>query len=291
MFIKKGDVIKLNKHTIVCGDSQDVKNYSFMQKCATMTLTSPPYNFQKKVSNSKSINYIKYIHDENLSDDEYLTLCKNVLNNCLDNSRYVFWNVSEISNNKKSLCKFRSDFIDNLCDTIIWQKSTSLPAMQSRVLNSDFEYIYIYTNKEKVSRLITIGPDFRGTRSNIIKTNRAMKTDYSQIHSAVMSMELASKLVKDWTNENDLILDPFGGIGTTAVACEKLNRMSYSIELEPLYCEAIINRFIQLNLFKTGSIIRGNETINIVDVFDKLEKFVKVDSDKGLGAVENSLFH
>ena len=117
-----------------------------------------------------------------------------------------------------------------------------------------------------------------------------MKTDYSQIHSAVMSMELASKLVKDWTNENDLILDPFGGVGTTAVACEKLNRMSYSIELEPLYCEAIINRFIQLNLFKTGSIIRGNETINIVDVFDKLEKFVKVDSDKGLGVVENSLF-
>lgn len=149
MFIKKGDVIKLNKHIIVCGDSQDVKNYSFMQKCATMTLTSPPYNFQKKVSNSKSINYIKYIHDENLSDDEYLTLCKNVLNNCLDNSRYVFWNVSEISNNKKSLCKFRSDFIDNLCDTIIWQKSTSLSAMQSRVLNSDFEYIYIYTLTKK----------------------------------------------------------------------------------------------------------------------------------------------
>lgn len=93
MLIQKGGVIVLNnKHKIVCGDSTDINNYQYMGEKAVITLTSPPYNFSKHGDN-------KYVNEEDLSTDEYLNLSQSVLNNVLDNSDYVFWNVSEITNN------------------------------------------------------------------------------------------------------------------------------------------------------------------------------------------------
>lgn len=269
MLVRKGDIIVLNdRHKLVCGDSTDINSYKYLTDIATITLTSPPYNFDTKDGNNITK---KYIVDEKLDDDAYTKMCQSVLDNCLDKSRYVFWNVSQISNNKKSLTKFTCNNIDALCDTMIWHKTTSNPAMQRRVLNSDFEYVYIYTKKEKATRLINVGKDFRGTISNVIYCNRNFKNNYSKIHSALMSEDLAVYLVDKFSLTNDIVLDCFCGLGTTLIACEKLNRTGYGIELLPFYCEATIDRFSKSGLLKNVYIIRDDEIIDMDSILNYLE--------------------
>ena len=268
MLIQKGDVIVLNnKHKIVCGDSTDINNYQYMGEKAVITLTSPPYNFSKHGDN-------KYVNEEDLSTDEYLNLSQSVLNNVLDNSDYVFWNVSEITNNKKSLAKFRLDNINHLVDTMVWIKN-SQPAMVNRILNSDFEYVYIYHKNNENGRAIHCGEYFRGTISNVINLGRNTYNKYADIHKALMSIKVANFIIRNFSKENELVLDPFSGIGTTLISCEKNNRRYYGIELEPLYIEATIDRLQNEGLFKDVYIKRGDRIIEEQEVLKGITKFEK----------------
>lgn len=148
MFIEKGDIIIFDdKHYLVCGDSCDKKNWEILKEQATLTLTSPPYNVGKNnYGNTEKGGARKYItkDQDKLSDEQYESLLSNVLSNSLDNSKYVFWNISHTSGNKISQIDFMYKWKEKFVDTMVWVKNTSLPAIEPNVLNSDFEYIYIY---------------------------------------------------------------------------------------------------------------------------------------------------
>lgn len=264
-YIQSGDLIVFeDKHFLYCGDSTKETSYSFMQDQATMTLTSPPYNVGKNnyKSNDRSGGQ-KYLSksDDTKSDDEYLSLMSSVLENALKHSKYVFWNIAHTSGNKIPLIDFTYKFKNNYVDTMIWAKKTSLPAMEPNVMNSDFEYIYIYSAIKNNGRHIRIGEDFRGTISNIIWEDRNMQNEWAKVHSALMPIRLAEKVITQFTKENDLVLDVFGGLATTLMACIKTNRRCYLIELQPLYCEKAIERYLDFCIKPNVKIIRNGETI------------------------------
>lgn len=88
-----------------------------------------------------------------------------------------------------------------------------------------------------------------------------------------MPLKIAEMFIKQFTNENDLIIDPFGGLGTTLMACIKNNRRCYSIELQPIYCEKTIERYLDFVVGKPNvKIIRNGEVIPYEKVRELCQK-------------------
>lgn len=159
----------------------------------------------------------------------------------------------------------------NLHDTMIWQKSTA-PFQHKNRYVSCFEYMFVFSKeKPNTSNLIRDrknkhgGIQVRGTeRQPNGKTKKRTEIQKSKVvkefgsrfniwsinevksnttnHPAVFPIELAQDHIKTWSNENDIVLDPFMGSGTTGVACKNLNRNFIGIEKDDKYFEIAKNR-------------------------------------------------
>lgn len=271
IFIKRGDIVVFNdKHKIYCGDSTKKESYNHMTKKATMTLTSPPYNVGK--NNYDYDNTKKYLERDSdiKSDTQYHELLSQSLLGGLNNSEYVFYNIQHLAGNKQSLIEWLNDFRFNLVDTMIWRKTTTNPVIEPNILNSDFEYVYVFS-KEAKTKHIKIGQDFRGTISNVIEMPRNTRNEYAKIHSALMPLHLVEYILETFTNKGDYVLDMFSGLGTTFIGCLLLDRVYYGIELEPLYVQETIKRFLEYDMGNRNIyIIRDNEKIH----FDKFSDYV-----------------
>ena len=283
-FIQKNDIIVFDKkHKIFCGDCTLDDSYKFMKdEEATLCFTSPPYNVggnncesgkSAKYQTTKYVNNIedkskKYLsNNDTKSEEDYLKLILNSSNLALDHSKYLFFNIAHTSGNKISLIDYMSIMKRKFVDTIIWQKTTSLPAIEPNVLNSDFEYIYIFTNIKNNGKHIRIGEEFRGTKSNVFKVPGNMQNKYATIHKALMPLVLCDEIINNFSNENDIILDCFSGLGTNMISCMKNNRIYRGIELEPYYCQETINRYLEYKMDDYDiKIIRNGEVIDFQDV-------------------------
>ena len=172
-----------------------------------------------------------------------MSFLKQFTSNAYAHSQYVFVNIQQLSNNKIDLIEWLYEFKHCLCDTLIWDKGHAAPAIAHRVTNSCFEFIYVFNKNGKR----TIGTkDFHGNVDNIVRIPPQRKNEYSDIHNATFPVELPSHMIKTFSNENDIILDLFGGTGTTLIACEQLERTCYMMELDPKYCDVIIKRWENL---------------------------------------------
>jgi len=238
---KRGDIWILGKHRLMCGDSTikvDIEKLMCGNK-ADITFTSPPYNVgitpkeKGKYHNNKNL--------DNRKQEDYTIFLDSFVENALMYSDYVFSNVQSLSGNKIALIEHLYNMRNKYADVIIWNKINGQPAMARRVLNSAFEYIYVFSNE--ASRAIG-KKDFRGTITNIFELSPNGGKEYSDIHKATFKIELPIKFI-EWFTENS-ILDLFGGTGTTLIASEKTNRICYMMELDEIYCDVIINRYINL---------------------------------------------
>ncbi len=233
---KLGDVWLLGDHRLMCGDStmiDDVEKLMNGEK-ADITFTSPPYNAGKTPKeNGKYQN-----NSDDLSNSDYLDFLNKFTTNSLLVSDYVFSNIQSISGNKVALIEHLYDMRSVFADTIIWNKGSSQPAMARRVLNSQFEYIHIFSSEGKRS----IGKrDFRGTIPNIFELNSRAGKEYAKIHKATFRVELPEMFLDNFTESS--CYEPFCGTGTTLIACEKKGRKCFGMELDPLYCDVVIERW------------------------------------------------
>lgn len=149
-----------------------------------------------------------------------------------------------LAGNKVDICRYLYDLSGNLCDVSIWYKTNTQPAMAPRVMNSQFEFIFVFS-KDNNSRAIGT-KDFRGTVSNVFVCDPVHKNDYSNIHAATFSVPFVSNYIDKFSNKGDIILDPFGGTGTTIIAAEQMGRKARLVELDPHYCDVIIARWEKL---------------------------------------------
>ena len=240
--VNHGDVYQLGKHRLMCGDStknEDVEQLMNNQ-IADISFQSPPYNvgasptYEQRILKKES----KYENNnDNLNTDDYTKFLIDFTKNSLKYSQYTFCNIQSLSNNKDSLIDYMYHMKKEYADTIIWDKQNSQPAMPQNVMNAEFEYIHIFSNKG--NRNIGTIP-FRGNIPNIIHISRG-HNDYSKVHNAVFPIQLPSYIIEKFADKT--VLDLFGGTGTTLIACEQLNRECYMMEYEPLYCQIIIDRW------------------------------------------------
>ena len=239
-----GDLFEIGQHRLLCGDSTDSDAVAKLMNGskADISFTSPPYNAGTTPTEIKMGKTSKYANDsDDKSEDEYLKLLTDFTNNTLLFSEYSFVNIQSLSGNKTALIDFLYNMKSVYADTLIWNKQNSQPAMAENVLNSQFEYVHVFSNK--ANRAIGT-KKFRGTLSNVIEISKQTQNKVKE-HNATFPIDLAAHFILNFCEKS--VLDLFLGSGTTMVAAHQLNRKCYGMELDPKYCQVIIDRMRKLD--------------------------------------------
>ena len=251
---KSGDLWLLGNHRLICGDSTREETYTLLMdgKKANLVVTDPPYNVNYEGSAGK----IKNDNMENGKFYQFLLdafICmEKVMEN--DASIYVFHADTEGLN-------FRKAFADAgfyLSGTCIWKK-------QSLVLGrSPYQWQHepvLFGWKKKGRHQWYTGRK----ESTIWEFDKPKKNGD---HPTMKPVPLVAYPIKNSSMSNCIVLDPFGGSGSTLIACEQTNRVCHTIELDEKFCDVIVKRFIeQAGTTENVYVVRDGQTIK----FDWLE--------------------
>ena len=218
-----------------------------------IVITSPPYNMNLRIRNGKycsrqivkefSTKYDDF--DDNLPIEEFYNFHLNVLKELIRTSSIIFYNIQIVTGSKRAFFKIIGELSDYLKDIIIWDKGYAQPAMAHKVLNRRSELILVFDSKNAISRQFTDANFIRGTLDDIWNIKRGKKVIDS--HSAVFPQELIKIILENFSNEGDLVYDPFMGTGTTAVVSKKLKRNFIGSELSQNYFEIINKRLLEFS--------------------------------------------
>jgi len=237
----EGDVWILGNHRLMCGDSTSIDAIQRLMngQKADMVFTSPPYNanatagqgdiFNKK----KSVKLYSEGYSDNLGSEAYIDFASSVLEICFSvTDGFIFWNVSYNAKSRFEYIKQISNRISYLVEQICWKKSSTIPFKGS--LMRDWEPIYIFsTNKQPIA--------VKEVTSNFWQiSNRGSQAEN---HKACFPVELPEKGISIVNQNTGNVLDPFAGTGSTLIACEKNHKNGLMMELDPKYCDVIINRW------------------------------------------------
>lgn len=240
-----GKVYQLGRHRLMCGDAtkiEDVEKLMDGQK-ADIAFTSPPYNVGEnaRLSFHDKENDNKYKDGYKDDNPEYLKLLLDTTTNQLMFSDYVFVNLQMLANNKREVIEWLYQLKEKYADVIIWNKEYSQPAMANNVMNSDFEFVFCFSNGES-NRALGTG-NFRSTVSNVYTAPPQRKNDFADLHAATFPVHFPVHFLKHFTKDSGSVLDVFAGTGTTLIAAEQLNKTAYLLELDPKYCDVIRKRY------------------------------------------------
>jgi DNA modification methylase len=246
-----GDLIEIGQHRLLCGDSTDSDAVARLMngEKAELLFTSPPYNLGKSVGlrngafKGKDNAYDVYEDDQ--SEEDYLTLLKDSTSMIYSDVQAV--NIQSLTNNKVSIIEWLSHFKNHFIDVLIWNKTNPAPAMAEKVVSSAFEFIYLFDSKENPKRSIRTANFDRGKMSNVYTSAVGNNSHTEGAHGATFPVPLASHYLSNLSHQNSIIYDSFLGSGTTMVAAHQLNRKCYGMELDPKYCQVIIDRMHKLD--------------------------------------------
>ena len=228
---KLGDVWQLGRHRLVCGDSTLDETYDMLlgEEKVNLVITDPPYNVNYEGSAGK-------IKNDNMEDDKFYNFLFDAFANtekCMadDASIYVFHADTEGLN-------FRKAFKDAgfyLSGTCIWKK-------QSLVLGrSPYQWQHepiLFGWKKKGKHQWYTGRK----ESTIWEFDKPKKNGD---HPTMKPIPLLAYPIMNSSMSNCLVLDPFGGSGSTLIACEQTDRIARTIELDEKFCDVIIKRYIE----------------------------------------------
>ena len=228
---KPGDLWQLGEHRLLCGDSTKEESYNLLMagKQANLVITDPPYNVNYQGSAGK-------IKNDNMKDDAFyqflLAAFTNMEKNMAgDASIYVFHADTEGLNFRKAF----SDAGFYLSGTCIWVK-------QSLVLGrSPYQWRHepiLFGWKKKGKHCWYAGRK----ESTIWEFDKPKK---NKDHPTMKPIPLLAYPIMNSSMTNSIVLDPFGGSGSTLIACEQTGRICRTIELDEKYCDVIVKRYIE----------------------------------------------
>jgi len=243
--IQEGEVFKLGQHRLMCGDATNGSHVEILMngKEAAITFTSPPYNAGKDIDRNQESKYEE--DSDSRKQKEWQELIQSTLDIAMKHSEYQFYNIQQLAGNKKAFIDLLFENQNYFADVAIWDKQNAAPAMQPNVMDSRFEYVLIFSQEKNPSRAISTA-NFRGEVHNVYEGSKQTNNEYSNIHAATFPIDFPNYFIKNFTQREDIVLDNFAGTGTTLLAAEQTNRKAYCMELDPQYCQVIINRWEDL---------------------------------------------
>ena len=178
---------------------------------------------------------------DNLNSDDYARFLTDALNCALEHCDDVLFNIGYTKGALRGTAAFLGMNCDKFGGALSWEKSNAfIPQfdVQKGVLTNVCEPVY-YFNSE--GRRKFKHHQWKDWMPNEVKTESASGNKFAKKHGATFPVSFASKIVGNFTDKS--VLDLFGGTGTTLIAAEQLNRTCYMMELDPHYCDIIVDRW------------------------------------------------
>lgn len=231
---RHGDVWILGDHRLLCGDSTSKQDLEKLMsgELADMAFTDPPYNVDYgNNAKDKMRGKDRRIMNDNLGDDFYQFL-KDALTNLLSVTKgacYIAMSSSELDTLQKA---FR-DAGGKWSTFIVWAKNTFTLG------RSDYQRQYepiLYGWREGNDHFWCGARD----QGDVWFFNKPVKND---LHPTMKPVELVERALRNSSKSRDIVLDLFGGSGSTLIACEKTGRAARLIELDPKYVDVIVRRW------------------------------------------------
>lgn len=258
--IKTGDIWALGQHILVCNDSTVKQNVVDLinNRVVDVLLTDPPYEQDIKNDEWSGAGYLNKIHGRKNNDSEAsIKLQKNQEAikelSFFDLSPLAFYKELPVGsmyifNSTYGVRTLLKIFDDYRFRILVWYKTNPTPYFGSS-FKTDTEYcIYLHNIKNKVKRVwnTKLQPPsiyngvYISTKGAGVQDN---KDTGGKVHPTMKPLELIGNYIQISSNPGGFVLDPFGGSGTTLIACEKLGRRCLMMEKEPKYMNIIIDRF------------------------------------------------
>lgn len=290
--VKLGDMFELGQHTLLCGDSTKPEDAKRLMdgKVADLCLTDPPYNVAYEGSNGLTIQ------NDNMSDDLFYKFLYEFYGNMKESLKlggvyYIFH--ADIGGGV-----FRKALYDHGIpqrQVLIWVKNSMVLGRQ------DYQWKHepiLYGWTPGAGHYFTDNRSFETViedNININKLNTKQKTELlkkifsdqmettiihedkptvNDVHPTMKPLKLCGRLIKNSTRPGELVVDFFGGSGSTMMACEQIGRISKLMEYDPKYAQVIVERYIKLvKSDKDVYIMRDGKKMHI-------SKVLKVDIDE-----------
>lgn len=263
---KLGEIYILGKHRLMCGDSTsiaDVEKLMSDQK-ADLLLTDPPYNVDYEGGTDKKLK----IKNDNMEDQAFrqflIDVYKAADHVMKPGAPFYIWHADSEGANFRGAAK---DMGWQIRECLIWVKNSLVLGRQ------DYNWrhepclygwkagaAHYFTDSRSETTVIEDQVNVDKLSKDELKTlcKRLLepscettvihekKPSINDIHPTMKPVKLFGRLIKNSSKRNDIVLDLFGGSGTTIVACEQLNRRAYLMELDPAYVDVIIDRYQKL---------------------------------------------
>lgn len=231
-FVERGDIWTVGRHRLMCGDATSAEDVAKLMngKKANLIVTDPPYNVAFKASDGLTIQ------NDSMKNDEFYTFLYNSFQNMAEHlenggSAYVFHADTEGLN-------FRKAFLDagfHLAGVCIWVKN-------SLVLGrSDYQWQHepVLFGWKKGGKHSWYSDRSQTTIWNYDKPKR------NKNHPTSKPLDLLGYPICNSSQENAVVMDTFGGSGSTLMACEQLNRICCMMELDEKYASVILRRYVE----------------------------------------------
>ena len=249
---KRGDIWQLGEHRLMCGDSTSVDDVDKLMngEKADMLFTDPPYNVNIEQKKKKILHCNEYnrIQNDNLPMEEFKAFLSDVFKNAYislkETASYYVFSCQGGDQEMMMMMMMREAGLP--CrHQIIWVKDA--PVFSMGRLDYDYKHepiLYGWVKKHDFQR--------KGSQD---KSVWEFKRTENKLHPTMKPVELVANAILNSTKEKEIVLDLFGGSGSTLIACEQTGRKNCSMELDEHYCDVIIQRWENLT-GKTAELVK-----------------------------------
>lgn len=266
--VQKGDLWKLGEHLLYCGNSLEEISYKklLQNELAQVVFTDPPYNVKIKGNVTKQKQHEEFeLASGEMKKGEFIDFLKTAMNlqakYSIDGSiHYQCMDWRHVS----EMLDAGSEVYSSLKNICVWDKGTG--GMGS-LYRSQHEFIFVFKNGTKPHiNNVELGVHGR-YRTNVWKykgmhaSNPQAKT-LVKLHPTVKPVPMIMDALLDCSSPNGIVLDSFGGSGSTLIAAERTKRRARIIELEPKYCDVILYRWKHLT-GKTAELVELKEVYDV----------------------------
>ena len=260
-FVQPGDIWLLGRHRLMCGDSTNADDVARLMdgKKANLCITDPPYNCSYEGGTG-----MKIMNDHWSDSDKFyqflLDALTNAYNQLADGAAiYIFHSDAE----KVNFFNATVNAGFHYSTTCIWVKNALvIGRMDFQMRHEPVIYAFKDTARHK----------FYGDRkqTTVWEFDKPSK---SKLHPTMKTIPLIAYPMRLSSQENGIVLDLFGGSGTTLITAEKLNRIGYLMELDQKYASAVVRRYAAAKQSTDDILVeRGGQTLHISDVYTVTEK-------------------
>lgn len=248
---KPGDLVRMGDHILICGDSTDPETWNRLLEGqeAEIMITDPPYNVAYTGGTAKHLT----IMNDNMPREKFRQFLLDFLKNAMQHVRgaqYIFMSSSEWTTLADAFEKAGGLW----STTIIWVKTHFV--LSRKDFHPQYEPLFVGAIKELQKRKgakASAQPIIYGWRKGSTRLHYdarvesdvwvAEKPSRNEQHPTMKPVTLYRKAILLSSRPLDIVVDPFCGSGSCVIACEQTHRKARVLELDPVYCDVIINRW------------------------------------------------